>query len=378
MKVTIVRTTLLAPVKRAASIVSTVSSLDQLRGVLVEADSTSGKLTLSATNLETSLKQMVPCTATDDGAFIINAQLLNEMLPLLEGDTVEFQREDGQAQVTIHSGEACFNLPVMERGAFPETEIPFPEDTVKVSGIPAMARRSGFAVGRDPENPQLGCINLRFTKNGLRAVGSDGSCMVSAKGDDKSTGNIELLVPAASLLKLARMCADKDEFFVGTTGKQIVFFRENFVYSARLMDGEYINTDGVLTSLVNSFTVLTDVTELKQALNAATALSPENAVQLTFAGNKLHLRCNNETGDSVTSLDVIPLTGAPQGEYWFISRQLSGCLHALTGAVTLGIAQGGMLTLSANDAFYMQTGLRPQVAKVSTPKKAAAPERKAA
>ena len=144
------------------------------------------------------------------------------------------------------------------------------------------------------------------------------------------------------------------------------------------MAGSYINADQVLTSLVNTFTVLTDVLELRQALGAVTAISSENAVKLTFTNNKLQLHCSNETGDSATSLEVIPLTGTPKGEYWFIPRQLSACLQALTGTVTLGIAQSGMLTLSTNDALYMQTGVRPQAAKAKKSKKTAAPEQKAA
>lgn len=378
MKVTANRAELLAAAKRSANVAPSSSPLDALRGVLMEADNTAGKLTLSATNLEIAIEQKIPCTCEDSDAVVINADLLAEMLTLLGGDIVEFQREPGNPQISIRSGQAGYTVPVMERGAFPKMEIPFPEDTITVTGIPTMAKRSVFATGQDPEQPLLKCIDLRFTKDGLRAVGSDGSCMVSAKGDDKSTGNIDLLVPAPSLLKLARMCGDKDEFRVGTTGKQIVFFRENFAYSARLMDGEYINADQILGSLVNSFTVLTDVLELRQALSAVTAISSENAVKLTFTGNKLQLHCSNETGDSATSLEVIPLTGTPQGEYWFIPRQLSACLQALTGTVTLGVAQSGILTLSTNDAFYMQTGMRPQAAKGKKSKKAAVPEQKAA
>ncbi len=48
------------------------------------------------------------------------------------------------------------------------------------------------------------------------------------------------------------MCADKDEFRVGTTGKNIVFFKENFLFSARLMEGGYIDTDLLLSTIKNS------------------------------------------------------------------------------------------------------------------------------
>lgn len=80
--------------------------------------------------------------------------------------------------------------------------------TVKLSGIPAMAQRTVFATAQDNNKPLLKCVNLKFTNVGLRAAGSNGNCIVTAKGDDQSKGDISLLIPATSLGKLARMCAD--------------------------------------------------------------------------------------------------------------------------------------------------------------------------
>lgn len=77
---------------------------------------------------------------------------------------------------------------------------------------------------------------------------------MTAKGDDQSTGDISLLVPASSLGKLAGMCGNEDVFRVGTTGKSIVFFKENFLFSSRLMDGGYIDTDSLLKTITNRFT----------------------------------------------------------------------------------------------------------------------------
>ena len=49
--------------------------------------------------------------------------------------------------------------------------------------------------------------------------------------------------------------------------------------------------------------------------------------------------------------------------YWFNAKQLVTCLKALSGTVTLGIAQGGMLTLATQDAYYLQNAMRPEAQK---------------
>ena len=234
-----------------------------------------------------------------------------------------------------------------------------------------------FATAQDNNKPLLKCVNLKFTNVGLRAAGSNGNCIVTAKGDDQSKGDISLLIPATSLGKLARMCADKDEFRVGTTGKNIVFFKENFLFSARLMEGGYIDTDLLLSTIKNSFTVLTDIQDLRNALYSVLTVEPEGRVRLGFKDQRLEFYCGGKYGTASAPVDVIALTGAPVGDFWFSSRQLSTCLKALTGTVTLGIAGGGMLTLSTQDAFYMQSAMRAPTEK-KTENPARAPAAKAA
>lgn len=223
MNVTINRAEMLSAIKRASAVAPADSPLDVLRGVLLEA----------------ALEEKLPCTVQENGALVFGAKMLAEMLSRLPQDTVQLCRAENQGRMTLRSGDACYEVDVWERGAFPKPDIPFPEDTVKLSGIPAMAQHTVFATAQDNSKPLLKCVNLMFTSTGLRAAGSNGNCIVTARGDNQSTGDVSLLIPAASLGKLSNMCQDKDEFRVGTTGKSVVFFRENFLFSARLMEGGY-------------------------------------------------------------------------------------------------------------------------------------------
>ena len=245
-----------------------------------------------------------------------------------------------------------------------------------MGGIPGMARRTVFAAAQDNNKPLMKCVNLKFTKDGLRAAVGNGNCIVAARGDDKSTGNISLLLPAHSLEKLARMCCEEDEFHVGTTGKAIVFFQKDFAYSARLLEGDYIDADRIIGSIQNQFTVLTGVQELRKALDSASCVDTDGKVCLRFEGQRLTFCCRSERGNTAVALDVVPLTGMPRGEYWYIAKQLMLCLKSLAGTVKLGVAQGSMLTLETENAYYMQTGVRPEAAVQKKEKKK--PARKAA
>lgn len=376
MKLTLNRAEFLSAVKRGESIAPRDSALDILKGLLLEADSASGKLTITATNLEITLEQKIPCSVSEDGSIVLNARLASSMLEKLAGDVVTLERIPGKLLLYLRGSGTEYLIPIWERNSYPKLEIPFPEDTVLVGGIPGMARRTVFAAAQDGNKPLMKCVNLKFTKDGLRAAVGNGSCMVAARGDDKSTGNISLLLPALSLEKLARMCGEEDEFHVGTTGKAIVFFQKDFAYSARLLEGDYIDTDRIIGSIQNQFTVLTGVQELRKALDSASCVDTDGKVCLRFEGQRLTFCCRSERGNTAVALDVVPLTGMPRGEYWYIAKQLMLCLKSLAGTVNLGVAQGSMLTLETENAYYMQTGVRPEAAVQKKEKKK--PARKAA
>lgn len=358
MDMTVNRAEMLAAAKRAVNIAPVDSPIKELEGVLLEADATANALVISATNMEVSLKQKLRCEVKEEDAIVINARLLTEMLGKLAGELVRLRRKIGRSVLFVESESAAFAVPVRERTAFPRIEIPFMDDSVQVQGIPSLAKRTVFAVSDEQSKPLLRCVNLMFTKDGLRTAGSNGNCIVMAKGDDKSVGSVSLLLPAASLDKLARMCTDEDLFRVGTNGKSVVFVKENFLFTARLMEGKYIDTERLIRSLSNQFMVWTDMMDLRKALSSVTAIEQNGKVMIRFEGQKMKLCCNGKQGAASVSMDVVILTGRPDGEFWFHAGQLNDCLARLVGSVKLGIAQGGMLTLSTDDAFYMQNAVR--------------------
>ncbi len=366
MNITINRSELSDAVSCAATIAPAASPVKELAGVLLEADAGAKSLTVTATNLETTLEQRLGCDTSEDDALVVNAELFAAMLKKLPGDTVTLRRAADAPVLAAESGDAGYALPALPRGNYPRTDSAFPEDTIKVGGVPGMVRHSSFAVSARNQNPLLKCINLRFTRDGLVAVGSDGLRLASTKGDIKSTGDVALLVPAASLNTLARICTDKDEFHVGTTGKSIVFRKPNMTFTARIVEEEYVDTDRVIGAIRNTFTVLTDVAELRRALTyVAAATGADGRVRLSFGGMKLAFYATGAFGAANTSIDVTPLTGAPTGSFWYVGKSLFDCFRALSGTATLGVAQNGMLTLSTEETFYMQPSVRPPQPKTA-------------
>ena len=60
------------------------------------------------------------------------------MLQRLPEETAELCRRENRGRMTLTSGSAGYSVDVWDLGAFPKPDLPFPEDTVKVSGMPSI------------------------------------------------------------------------------------------------------------------------------------------------------------------------------------------------------------------------------------------------
>ena len=52
------------------------------------------------------------------------------------------------------------------------------------------------------------------------------------------------------------------------------------------MDGGYIDTDSLLKTITNRFTVLTDIKEMRDALSSVMSVAPDGRVRLGFQDQK--------------------------------------------------------------------------------------------
>ena len=373
MKITINRLEALSLAKAAESIAPSKAAMDELRCVMLECGE-DGKLTMAATNNEVALERRMPAQVMETGSLLINAKLFANMLGVLGSETVSIRGEDGR-QAEITSGSCRYTIPVLSVSNYPRAEIPFPEDTVMVKNIPHMAARTIFAASENEGKPAMRCVKLVFTSDGLKAVSYDGSRLAAAKGDSRGEASASLLIPAASLNKLAWLLGNKDELDVGTTGKSVVFMKEDFLFSARLLEGEHVDDDLLLRSIQSSFTILTDAAALYAAVSTVSVVANDYGVlSLRFSGSRIGVHCEGANCSSARDLEVVALSGTPEGEYWYHAHQLSQCLAALGGTLMLEVGQNGVLVMRTDDLVCLQLSRRKPIllrAKEEKEKKAA-------
>lgn len=241
MLVHVKRDELLAIAAQTAKAAPKTATSEAVLGIHVEADSRRSMLTLTATNYEIVIRASMGASVEQSGSVVISAALFPAAIASLPEQDVDLETEH-PGQLTIRSGHARFRLSALSGDKYPMPELPFPDDTLPVSGLRSLARNTLFAVAEDGvPSPPMKCVRLHVGPDGLKASASNGFCIMEADGDKQCKGQIELLLPARSLKVLASLSNDSDVYEMGVTGKSLVFWSGTLLFSARLVEGKFPN-----------------------------------------------------------------------------------------------------------------------------------------
>ena len=283
MLVHVKRDELLAIAAQTAKAAPKTATSEAVLGIHVEADSRRSMLTLTATNYEIVIRASMGASVEQSGSVVISAALFPAAIASLPEQDVDLETEH-PGQLTIRSGHARFRLSALSGDKYPMPELPFPDDTLPVSGLRSLARNTLFAVAEDGvPSPPMKCVRLHVGPDGLKASASNGFCIMEADGDKQCKGQIELLLPARSLKVLASLSNDSDVYEMGVTGKSLVFWSGTLLFSARLVEGKFPNTRGVFEQFKCQYSVHLDAAEFIRALEVAESVSESNhRVELAF------------------------------------------------------------------------------------------------
>jgi DNA polymerase-3 subunit beta len=315
MRLTTSRDALFAQLQTVTRAASTRSAVQALSGVHVQARD--GAIELRATDMEIGLRVPLDGEVVRDGAVVLPARLLVDVVRALPADTVSVELRPAEQDVEIVSGTATFHIRTLRLEDFPP--LPEPEDGATVE-IPAAAfvdtvHKVGRAASRDETRPVLTGVLVSAAGEELRMAATD-SYRLAAKDtrlETALTSDFEANVPARALQELTRIVGHTgaDVLGVALTANQVVFSIGGVVLSSRLIDGQFPNVRQLLPDAYEHELRLA-AAELADVVRRISLLAQKNApLRLSFSEGELTISARTpDVGEARETLPV-PFAGEP-------------------------------------------------------------------
>lgn len=248
MKFIITSTELLKCLQTVSGVLASNNTLAILDNFLFEVKS--NELTISASDLETTIISKVEVKAEEEISIAIPARLLLDYLKTLPEQPLTFTIDPQTMGVEITSSYGKSKLVGFNADEFPKNpEMDETSSVVVPSEVLSEAiQKTVFATGNDDLRPVMSGIFFEFSTEGLRFVATDAHKLVRyTRRDTKADKTASFIVPKKplNLLKsiLSTTTADVNMEF---DGKNLKLSFENNVIIARLIDGKYPNYEAVI------------------------------------------------------------------------------------------------------------------------------------
>jgi DNA polymerase III subunit beta len=245
MKLTCAKDELAEKLQVAGRGVSTRTTVQILAGILLRAEGS--RLSLSATDMEISLRVALDAQVEDEGSVVVPGRLLVDIVRLLPAGEVTISHRAEEGVVELVCGSASYRLHTYAAEDFPRLPEVDGENAFTVDReafVETIARVSRSA-SRDESRPVLTGVLVRFEGDKLVMAATD-SYRLSVKETGLSDGpgrEVEAIVPARALAELARIAqaGEGGAIQVGVQENQVVFGVDDVWLTARRIDGQFPN-----------------------------------------------------------------------------------------------------------------------------------------
>lgn len=373
MTFTIDRKIMYELLKSMMKVVPKISPMPELTCFLIEADEDEGQLYLTATNLECSIQRKYKANIEAGGKFVLNAAQLFSIVERLDGDEIRFDYKDGKG-VHLKCGTTEYRLPGFAASSYPKPNIPFPGETVKVPGLKHMYEHTSFAVGTDKTKPTLMGLHLEADEKRVRMTACDVKRISTAELKRGASGSLSVILPKNNLSNLMSAITYDDEMEFGKCGAVIVFMKEGLLFSTRIVDGQYVNTDMLVNSVKPDFMAKVDNQTFKAAVELISDMASmgerTSAVQFDLLENSIRISTENEVSRGKEEIEAVVVEHAKDMSFHYSAKDMKEIFKAVTGETILSVSEKGYMVVMDSGTKYMVSPVRnASVVKLGSPKK---------
>ena len=279
-------------------------------------------------NLSTGIIAKIPVAIEIPGEVVVSGRRFVDFVRNMPDDTITFN-EDGNT-LQIISGGANVTLLTMPIDDFPKVKLPDSTATFEIDSatLNKLIRETVFAAEqKNLSRPLFTGVVFKIKKDSLAVAATNTHRISFDVAQNLNFDNeAEFVVPANALKNLQGKISDtKLPVKIHYCQKFVAFDVDNFLMTARLIEGEFPPFDRLIYPDKGVTQVTVDVREFRNALELVALMAKEdqyNKVKLVIANRQIGISANSDSvGEAVKFVDAI-VTGFDLTTYYNINYLL--------------------------------------------------------
>jgi len=282
---------LLKQLQVLGSVINSSNSLPILDNFLFELNKKS--LTVSSSDLETTMSATLEIESTDIGSVAIPAKLLLDILKTFPEQPLTFTVEENST-IEISSNSGKYAIAYAPGDEFPKSiQLEDPSSTLVSAEVLATAiSKTIFATGNDDLRPVMSGVFFQFSPEGLIFVATDAHKLVKYARTDVSASEVaEFIMPKKPLNILKSILGTSEtEVKIDYNKSNATFSFESYILTCRLIDGKYPNYEAVIPK-ENPNKLIIDRTQFFNSVRRVSIFSNKTThqIRLKIAGAELNI-----------------------------------------------------------------------------------------
>lgn len=292
MKFIVSSTTLLKHLSQINGVLNSSNTLPILDNFLF--DITPGKLTVCASDLETTMITYMEVESKDSGKIAVPAKLLMDTLKTFSEQPLTFSIDEKNFGIEIASDYGKYKLTGHNADEYPK--IPTVESPSKfemdASAFATGINKTIFATGNDDLRPVMSGVFCQLTDSGVIFVATDAHKLVRYRRlDVKAPNNASFILPKKPLNLLRNLLSGEvGNVKIEYNPTSAFFAHNNIQLVCRLIDGKYPNYEAVIPK-ENPNKLTIDRQALANSIKRVSIFSNKTTYQirLKITGNQLQV-----------------------------------------------------------------------------------------
>jgi len=309
MEFSVTKSALLNELITTQGVVERKTTIPILSNILVEAKGT--RLTITATDLELSIRTSCEVKIKREGAGTIPAKKLLELVRLLPEGEIKFRLLENY-WVEITSDKKKYKLVGMARENFPALPaMPHPLVKLPAAILQSLIAKTKFAISMEESRYTLNGGLLILKPDTLAMVATDGHRLALAETSQKLSGlngEVKVLIPKKAMDEVEKLSstAGSDAQLDFAKDESHLFFQAGHrLLISRILTGQFPNYEAVLPR-ENNKTVVIERAELCDAVRRVSQLADQrsHAVKLAVSNEGIEISASSpEYGEAKENIE---------------------------------------------------------------------------